>query len=207
MLDSRADLRSAGAQYVQQAQEAKIEDAILYPIFLDLSGRRCVVVGGGEVANRKARKLLQARAEVVVVSPEVKPEIESMAIDVRLRRYEEGDLEGAYLAFAATDSREVNAAVAREAQKRGVFVNVADKPSEGNFALPSTLRRGGLQVAVSTGGASPTLARSIRGELEKQFGPEWAGLVEELRRRRRDGEEIEEGLRGEVDRCLSQLRG
>ena len=201
MLDSLACLRPTNAQ------EAEIGDAVSYPIFLDLCGRRCVVVGGGEVANRKARKLLQARAEVVVVSPEVKPEIESMAVEVRRRPYEEGDLEGAYLAFAATDSREVNSAVAREARRKGVFVNVADKPSEGNFALPSTLRRGGLQVAVSTGGASPTLARSIRGELEKQFGPEWAGLVEELRRRRSNGEEIEEGLREEVSQCLSRLRG
>ena len=165
-----------------------------------------MVVGGGEVANRKARKLLQARAEVVVISPEVKPEIESMAVEVRRRPYEDGDLEGAYLAFTATDSRKVNSAVAREALERGIFINVADKPSEGSFALPSTLRRGGLQVAVSTGGASPTLARSIRGELEKQFGTEWSGLTEELRRRRRAGEELDEGLQEEVGRCLSQLR-
>ena len=112
----------------------------------------------------------------------------------------------AYLAFAATDSREVNSAVAREARERGIFINVADKPSEGSFALPSTLRRGRLQVAVSTGGASPTLARSIRGELEEQFGPEWAGLVEELRRRRSAGEDTDEALRGEVIQCLSRLR-
>ncbi|MGB3635202.1 MAG: bifunctional precorrin-2 dehydrogenase/sirohydrochlorin ferrochelatase [Rubrobacteraceae bacterium] len=184
-----------------------MEEAVLYPIFLDLSGRRCVVVGGGAVANRKARKLLQARAEVVVISPEVKPEIESMAVEVRHRPYENGDLEGAYLAFTATDSRKVNSAVAQEARERGIFINVADKPSEGSFALPSTLRRGGLQVAVSTGGASPTLARSIRGELEKQFGPEWAGLIEELRRRRSDGEEVDESLQEEVSQCLSQLRG
>ena len=179
----------------------------MYPIFLNLSGRLCVIVGGGEVANRKARKLLQARAEVVVISPEVKPEIESMAVEVRHRPYEDGDLEGAYLAFTATDSREVNSAVAREARDKGIFINVADVPSDGSFALPSTLRRGGLQVAVSTGGASPTLARSIRGELEKQFGPEWAGLIEELRRRRSVGEELDEDLREEVSQCLSRLRG
>jgi hypothetical protein len=90
------------------------ENAVLYPIFLDLSGRRCVVVGGGEVANRKARKLLQTRAEVVVISPEIKPELESVATEVLRRSYEIGDLEGAYLVFAATDAREVNAAVAEE---------------------------------------------------------------------------------------------
>ena len=140
-----------------------------------------MVVGGGEVASRKARKLLQARAEVVVISPEIKAELESVAVEIHRRPYKEGDLDDAYLAFAATDSREVNAAVAREAKERGIPVNVADRPSEGDFALPSVLRRGGLQVAVSTGGASPALARRIKDELEESFGPEWAGLVEELR--------------------------
>jgi precorrin-2 dehydrogenase/sirohydrochlorin ferrochelatase len=183
------------------------ENAVLYPIFLDLSGRRCVVVGGGEVADRKARKLLQARAEVVVISPEVRPELESVAAEVHRRPYEEGDLEGAYLAFAATDSREVNAAVAREANERGVPVNVADRPSEGDFAVPSLVRRGRLQIAVSTGGASPTLARGIKGELEGLFGPEWAGIVEELHAARLKGSTPAEELEGEVKRCLSRLRG
>ena len=183
------------------------ENVVLYPIFLDLSGRRCVVVGGGEVANRKARKLLQARARVVVISPEVGAELESVAVEVHRRPYREGDLEGAYLAFAATDSRAVNAAVAREAQERGIPVNVADRPSEGDFALPSTLRRGRLQVAVSTGGASPALARRRREELEDAFGPEWAGIVEELDAARRNAQEVEARLEEEVSRCLSRLRG
>ena len=183
------------------------ENVVLYPIFLDLSGRRCVVVGGGEVANRKARKLLQARSRVVVISPEIGAELESVAVEVHRRPYREGDLEGAYLAFAATNAREVNAAVAREAKERGVPVNVADSPSEGDFALPSTLRRGRLQVAISTGGASPTLARRIRGELEEAFGPEWADIVEELGSARRSGEAADERLEGEVSGCLSRLRG
>jgi siroheme synthase-like protein len=164
-----------------------------------------VVVGGGEIANRKARKLLEARAEVVVISPEVTPELASMAVEVHRRPYREGDLQGAFLAFAATDRRAVNAAVGREAQERGILVNVADKPAEGNFALPSTLRRGRLQVAVSTGGASPTLARRIRQELEGAFGFEWAEVVEELSRARRDGREDE--LEEVVEKCLSRLRG
>ena len=185
----------------------KIEDAVLYPIFLDLDGRRCVVVGGGEVANRKARKLLRARAEVVVVSPEIKPELESVATEMRRRPYRKDDLEGAFLVFAATDSREVNSAVAREARERGIPVNVADEPSEGDFALPSTLRRGQLQVAVSTGGASPTLAQRIRRELEGVFGYEWAGVVEALRRARRDGHRAEDELEEVVEECLLRLRG
>lgn len=183
------------------------EGTVLYPIFLDLDGKRCVVVGGGEVANRKARKLLQARAEVVVISPDVKPELASIAAEVRRRPYEEGDLEGAFLAFAATDRREVNAAVAREAVERSIPVNVADEPSEGDFALPSTLRRGQLQVAVSTGGASPTLAQRIRRELEDAFSFEWAGIVEELSRGRRDGRKAEEELEEVVEECLLRLRG
>ena len=159
------------------------------------------------MATRKARKLSQAGADVVVVSPEVLPDLEGMGVGMRYRPYEHGDLEGAYLAFAATDSREVNAAVAREADERGVPINVADRPSEGNFAVPSTLRRGGLQVAVSTGGASPTLARRIRDELEENFGPEWADLVEAFRASRRTGVAPGEDFEGEVIRCLSRLRG
>lgn len=187
--------------------EIEGQNTFLYPVFLDLSGRRCVVVGGGAVATRKVSKLLEAGAEVVVVSPEVRPELLGMNVEVYDRAYEYGDLEGVDLAFAATDSREVNAAVAREARERGVRINVADRPSEGDFSVPSTLRRGGLQVAVSTGGASPTLARRIRNELEGSFGPEWAGVVEELEAVRRGGGAPDENLEGEVSRCLSRLRG
>jgi siroheme synthase-like protein len=166
-----------------------------------------VVVGGGEVASRKVEKLLLAGAAVLVVSPEIRPELAGMDVEIQRRPYEYGDLEGANLAFAATGSREVNAAVAREAKELGLPVNVADRPSEGDFAVPSTLQRGNLQVAVSTGGASPTLARRIRGELEEAFGPEWAGLVEEYGMARRSGGVPGENVEEEVSRCLSRLRG
>ncbi|MGI8649073.1 MAG: precorrin-2 dehydrogenase/sirohydrochlorin ferrochelatase family protein [Rubrobacter sp.] len=198
-------------------EERAIEDnAVLYPVFMSLAGRRCVMVGGGAVAGRKARRLLQARAEVVVISPEVTEELQAMATEVHRRPYGSGDLDGAFLAFVATNSREVNARVVEEANERGVPVNVADEPEDGDFLLPSTLRRGRLQVAVSTGGASPVLAREIRARLEGRFGPEWAGLVEEVRRERRarlSGEpseaEVEEfeRLKGRVDSCLSRLLG
>lgn len=181
--------------------ETGIEEKVSYPVFLHLGGRRCVVVGGGKVGVRKARGLLGAGADVVVISPE-SAEIPEGCELVRCH-YCYGDLEGAVLAFAATDVREVNAAVVREARERGIPVNVADEPSEGDFSLPSTLRRGRLQVAVSTGGASPALVRSVRLELEKLFDEEWAGLVEEAaetRYRRGDFEEV-------LDRCLSRLRG
>ena len=159
------------------------------------------------MATRKVGKLLGAGAEVVVVSPEVRTELAEMGAEIHRRPYEYGDLDGANLAFTATDSREVNAAVAREAKERGVPVNVADRPSEGDFAVPSTLRRGRLQVAVSTGGASPTLARRIRAELEKVFGPEWAGVVEEFDTARRSGGTTGQDIEEEVSRCLSRLRG
>ena len=142
-----------------------------------------------------------------MISPEVKPELESMAAEVCRRQYREGDLDEAFLAFAATDLRDVNAAVAREAREKGIPVNVADEPTEGDFALPSTLRRGRLQIAVSTGGASPVLARRIRQELEDAFGFEWAGVVEELNRARRDGRRAEDELEEVVEECLSRLRG
>jgi precorrin-2 dehydrogenase / sirohydrochlorin ferrochelatase len=166
-----------------------------------------VVVGGGRVAARKVGTLLQAGAEVVVISPEVRPELAGMDVEIQGRPYEYGDLEGANLTFTATDAREVNAAVTREATERGIPVNVADRPSEGDFAVPSTLRRGQLQVAVSTGGASPTLARRIRSGLEEAFGTEWAGIVEEGDAARRSGQAPGEDLEEEVSRCLSRLRG
>jgi len=159
------------------------------------------------VATRKVGKLLQAGAEVVVVSPEVRLELAGMDVEIQRRTYEYGDLRRANLAFTATGSREVNAAVAGEAKERGVPINVADRPAEGDFAVPSTLRRGGLQVAVSTGGASPTLARRIRSELEEAFGPEWARVVEEFGTARRSGGAPGENLEEEVSRCLSRLRG
>lgn len=204
MLDLRADLAATTPR-----QETRIgsENAVLYPLFMDVSGSRCVVVGGGGVASRKARGLLKSGARVVVVSPEVAPEIEAMDVTLERRPYAPGDLAGAALAFAATDQREVNAAVAREARERAIPVNVADRPAEGDFALPSVLRRGGLQVAVSTGGASPSLARKIRDAMELAFAAEWSGIVERYRAAREGGVDVDPGTEEEVARCLSQLRG
>ncbi|MGC8833742.1 MAG: precorrin-2 dehydrogenase/sirohydrochlorin ferrochelatase family protein, partial [Armatimonadota bacterium] len=127
-----------------------------YPVFLDLRGKRVLVVGGGQVALRKVKSLLECGAEVLVVAPEAVPDLQQMARDGRIRlvsrEYTEVDLEGASLVISATDSRDVNQRVSADAQARGVFVNVVDDPELCSFIVPSVMRRGELVVAVSTGG-------------------------------------------------------
>jgi siroheme synthase-like protein len=152
-----------------------------YPIFLGLSGKRCVVVGGGQVALRKVRVLLEHEAEVKVISPELCPELAQMAekkiIQVVQRVYDQGDLVGAFMAIAATSDGMINYKVAEEARQRGVLVNVVDDPEHSDFIVPSYLRRGAITIAVATDGRSPALARKIRTSLEKDFGDEYATLA------------------------------
>ena len=152
-----------------------------FPIYLDMSRRRCLVIGGGAVAERKIAALLEAGAEVTVISPDVTDAVAGLskqkAIRVTARRYEDGDLDGFELAFVATDDPQVNAAVYREGRSRGVWVNSADDPARCDFILPSVLRRGDLTVAVSTGGTSPALARTVREELELYFTQEYESLA------------------------------
>ena len=152
-----------------------------YPIFLGISGKRCVVIGGGEVALRKVRALVEHEAEVKVISPDLCPELSQMAekktIHILQRSYDRGDLQGAFIAIAATDDGEINCKVAEEARARGILVNVVDDPEHSNFIVPSYLRRGALTIAVSTAGRSPALARKIRTKLEEEFGAEYASLA------------------------------
>ena len=152
-----------------------------YPIFLNISGKRCVVVGGGQVALRKVRTLLEYGASVEVVSPELCSELSQLAdsgeIRVRPRSYQAGDLQDAVIAIAATNDRQINLEVVKEARKRGVLVNVVDDAESSDFIAPSYLRRGDITIAVSTGGRSPALARKIRTRLEKDFGDEYASLA------------------------------
>jgi siroheme synthase-like protein len=152
-----------------------------YPVFLELSGRRCLMVGGGPIAEHRVQALLGAGGQVTVISPRVTPGLAGLVADGRIahepRAYEKGDLAGADLAFVATDSRETNAAVAREARERGVWVNAADDPAHCTFILPALVRRGELTVAVATGGTSPALARVVRQELEAYLTAEYATLA------------------------------
>ena len=150
----------------------------LYQAGLDLRGRACLVVGGGAVARRKAEGLAEAGAKVRVVAPECLPMPEGAS--VALRPFDDRDLEGVTLAVAASDDRELNARVARLARERGVWVNVVDEPGDGDVELPAVVRRGALRIAVSTGGASPALARRIRERLDEEYGPEWGELAELL---------------------------
>ena len=161
-----------------------------YPVVLDLTDRSVVVVGGGRVAERKARGLVEAGAAVRVVSPEVTDGLarlaERGALTLDRRPYRAGDLRGAALAVAATGDPSANRAVADEADALGVLVNVVDDPDRGGFAVPAVLRRGELVIAVSTSGRTPGLAGALRRRLERDYGPEWATLVElvgELRER------------------------
>lgn len=160
----------------------------LYPAFLDIRGRRCVVVGGGSVGERKAKGLLSASARVVVISPDVSRGLSELAEAGRLewvvRAYRTGDLAGAFLAFAATDLPEVNEAVLEEARALGTLLNLAAGAEDGGFVVPSLLRRGEMHVAVSTGGGSPAYARLIRERLEELLGPEHAEMVSLLNRLR-----------------------
>ena len=152
-----------------------------YPAFLDVSDRRCVVVGGGPVALRKVRALLERGASVEVISPEPCSELSQLAesgqVCISPRQYEEGDLEGAFMAIAATDDRITNLTVAKEARSKGVLVNVVDDDRSSDFIVPACVCRGDVTIAVSTGGRSPALAGKIRQRLEEEFGEEYASLA------------------------------
>lgn len=159
-----------------------------YPLMVDLQGKRCLVVGGGEVAERKVKALLGFGAEVAVVSPSLTPRLEELAdrgrIVVYRRTYQEGDVKGAFLAIGATDDREMNARLSKEAQAEKVLVNIADDPELSTYLAPSIVRRGDLVIATSTGGVSPALAKRIREELEVRYGEEYGDLLEALKRLR-----------------------
>jgi precorrin-2 dehydrogenase/sirohydrochlorin ferrochelatase len=147
-----------------------------FPVFLDLAGRRCVVVGGGRVAGRKVNGLLKAGAKVTVISPSLSRGLnlrkEKNRIVHKGRSYRKGDLKGAFLAIAATDSEAENIRIARDAQRLNIPVNVVDRPSLCSFIVPSSIERGPLVLAVSTSGASPAMARTVRKELERLYPPE-----------------------------------
>ncbi len=157
----------------------------MYPVFLQLQGKKCLVVGGGKVAERKIESLLESSAHVVVVSPEVTGGIADMdaacMIELEKREYRPGEAAAYMLVIAATDNHEVNWMISDDAQSAGRLVNVVDVPELCNFYVPSVVRRGELQLAISTAGAMPALARKIREDLEEQLPEAYDRLIVRLR--------------------------
>ena len=205
-----------------------------YPLFLDLTGEKVVVIGAGQVATRKIRTLLAAGAKVTVISPEATPAIRRLGcsggfaedrvsqtrlvsrrslpagkqpalqrsaatpeknyrpsaprIRLLLRPYRQGDLAGTRLVIAATNDWRVNERVCREAKRRGLLVNCIAPPTAGNFIVPALVRRGGIALAISTGGASPAFAKSLRQELERFLTPDYVARLKQMAKARQHHE-------------------
>jgi precorrin-2 dehydrogenase/sirohydrochlorin ferrochelatase len=137
-----------------------------YPIFLDLKDRPVLVVGAGTIALRKTKGLIEARAKVTVVAPDVLPEFDELPVRVLRRPFRAADLAGVVLVFAATDDRQVNHRIGIAAKGRGIFSNIADSAGECDFVVPARVNRGDVQVAISTGGRSPRVSKELRRKLE-----------------------------------------
>jgi precorrin-2 dehydrogenase/sirohydrochlorin ferrochelatase len=188
-----------------------------YPVFVNLQGKRCLVVGGGEIATRKVEGLLEAGAVVVVVSPKLSESLAALSaqgvVQHQRRPFEVDDVLGCALVIGATDRADVNLAVCQAARRHSIWVNIVDTPQACDFIAPAVVRRGALQIAISTGGRSPTLAKRIRMQIEAAYGPEYAELLENLGRERQcirrlisDPERRRAYLEHLLDAALTRLR-
>jgi len=152
-----------------------------YPIYLELEGKTVLVVGGGNVAQRKVETLLQYGAVVNIVSKELSPKLKELAANDKIRQigedFDSKYLDNTVLAFAATDDQQLNHAISESARKRGLMINAVDQPADCDFIVPSIIRKGDLSIAVSTSGKSPALAKSIRRQLDSQFGKEYESFL------------------------------
>ena len=164
-----------------------VRDMLATPFYiacLRLTGRRCVVVGGGEVGLEKVEGLLACDGAVTLIAPEAVPELEALAAEGSIvwerREYETGDLEGTFIAIAATSDTDVNIRVFEDAERRAMLVNVVDVPPLCNFILPAIHRSDPLAIAISTAGASPALAKRLKREIAEQYGEPYARLAELL---------------------------
>jgi precorrin-2 dehydrogenase/sirohydrochlorin ferrochelatase len=152
-----------------------------YPVFLDIRDKKCVIVGGGEVAARKAERLLDCGAKVFVISPKLSPALaalkEKNIISHIAAQYSGNLINGATLVIGATDDEKTNAAISLDARRQGIPVNIVDDPQKCDFILPSLVQRGDLAITIGTGGKSPALARHLREELEAKYGKEYETLL------------------------------
>lgn len=159
-----------------------------YPVNLKLDGKKCVVIGGGAVAERKAKRLVDCGARVLVISPGLTRGLKKLAerkkIKFKKGRVNSRDLAGAYLIISAAGNRKVNSSVSSYCRQKGILINVVDAPKECNFILPSVIRQGDLTITISTEGISPALSKKIREELEKKFGIEYARFLRIMKRLR-----------------------
>ena len=181
----------------------------MYPIVLQLENIPCLIVGGGAVAERKALGLLQAGAEVTVISLSLSRVLEALSDEGRIqhidRAYEAGDSRRYRLVVAATDDHELNHLIFREAESQGILVNCVDDPENCNFYVPSVIRRGNLLLAISTSGTVPAMAKALRRFLEKKFYPGFAEDVEELRAVRKATLQERELNRQQKDQDYTQI--
>ena len=159
-----------------------------YPVFLNVEGRRCVVIGGGQIAEGKVLKLIDSGAKIIVISPDATQAIRDAAdrgvIEFNLRKYEAGDLQGAFLVIAATNDPVVNQEIFQEAESQGILLNAVDDPPRCSFIAPAIVERGPVTLAISTGGASPALARKLREILDGSSELDWADATNVLSRAR-----------------------
>lgn len=156
----------------------------LYPVFVKLSGKPCLVVGGGEIAARKVRQLLECHAQVTVISPDTSLDMQKIIdknkIFYRAKVFQHKDTEGFFLVIAATNERLVNKLVSEECEEKGILCNIVDEPDQCNFFVPAVVRQGDLKIAISTNGKSPTLAKRIRKELEQNYTKEYTLFIRYL---------------------------
>jgi precorrin-2 dehydrogenase/sirohydrochlorin ferrochelatase len=156
-----------------------------FPINLDLKGKKCLVVGGGRVAERRVLSLLECEADVTIISPRITPSLEKLSdmrkINHKERAYKPGDIRGAYIVIASTDNQNLNRQIGDHAKKVGALVNIVSEPGLSDFTVPGILRRGDLLVTISTSGASPTLSKRLKAELENILGKEYEIFTSILR--------------------------